>query len=344
MGRSRARRVGQAGADRPLEERTFPTSRKPAVATAAILRDIEAEVDAFHLWAKTRRKPSYADKVACFLDRMLRGVRTSDPTEDQVASWFADFRSEARNSKGGYLGRPPRNGTVRAAGFYIKLYSRFRVSQGRRDGIAGFVDEVICQYRDDDSERDEPLTPDERKAIIDAALRMGDEGFALYLRVVYELAGRAESVLRIRSEDLHPETRTVSLANEKQGYNRTGWISQSLMEDLLALRRRFGGGDAGHVFPNRSRSHNVRFQSQPHMNYWTAARRFNKYARHAGIRRKVHLHLNKASRITDLFAAGATPAEVSKLTRTSLQTLMRYTRPKNEQVLSSFDNYSDGYI
>lgn len=275
---------------------------------------------------------------------MLRDIGTCDPTEDQVAAWFEGFRSRTRRDQGGRAGRPPKNGTVRVAGFYIKLYSRFRVAQGRPDGIAGFVDDVISLYRDDDSERDEPLTHDERKAIIDTALREGDQGFALYVRLLYELAGRADSTLEVKWEHLHPETRTVSLANEKQGYNRTGWISQSLMNDLLVFRKESHGGESGYVFLNRRATMSPHDQMQAHMNYWTADRLFKKYAAPAGIGRTVHLHLLKASRITDLFAAGATPAEVSKLTRTSLQTLMRYNRPQNDRVLSSFDEYSRGYI
>ena len=318
--------------------------RIPSSSADATLDKIRAEVNSFHRWVRTRRKPSYADKVACFVSRMLREIGTLDPTEDQVATWFEGFRSGVRNSKDRHLRRPPKNGTVRLAGFYIKLYSRFRVYQGRSDGIAGFVDDVVCQYRDDDSERDEPLTPNERTAIIDAALRGGDESFALYLRLLYELGGRAECTLEIRWQDLHPETRTVSLANEKQGYNRTGWISHTLMADLIAFRRHCRVGSAEFIFLNPGGVDALNVQSASHMKYWTAARRFNEYAAFAGIGRKVHLHLLKASRITDLFAAGATPAEVSKLTRTTLQTLMRYTRPRNEQVLSSFDRYSSGYI
>lgn len=62
------------------------------------------------------------------------------------------------------------------------------------------------------------------------------------------------------------------------------------------------------------------------------------------IQSRVHLHPLEAFRIADLFAEGATPAEVNKQTRTNLLTLMRYARPTNDQVLSSFDKYSSGYV
>ncbi len=310
---------------------------RPALARGLRER-VQAEADAFRVWVGLRRKPSYASKVASFLARLFREIGTTDPTEDQVAAWFQAFRA------GEGRAHPPKNGTVRLVGAYIKLYSRFRVSQGRSDGVANFVDDVLGQYRDDDSQRDEPLTPEERRAVVDAAVRAGDAGFTLYLRLLYELGARADSVLALRWQDLHPGTRTVSLANEKQGYNRTGWISRSLMEDLLACKMHRQEADDRYVFPAPGQHHETMGLSQLPMRYWTAARKLRLYAEQAGIHRKMHLHLLKASRITDLFAARATPAEVSKLTRTSLQTLMRYSRPTNDQVLSSFDRYSRRFI
>jgi integrase len=276
--------------------------------------------------------------------RVLRDLGTVDPIEDQVATWFDTFRScrLTRRGKPDFDANgdpiPPKNGTVTAMAAYIKLYSRFRLETGRTNGIARFLDDVIAQYSEDDSVSHPAITPEEMARLVAAARREGDDEFATYLRLIYDLGARADSILALRWLDIDAKGRKVHLAREKQSYNRTGFLAQETVDELMALRR--GRDDkVGVIFRNRNESGNPEYTTKEALGYWSARRLFIKYASIAGVVGK-SLHGIKSARITDLFTAGAPPQVVSKITRTSLRTLTRYNKPSDEATLADFDRFT----
>ena len=308
---------------------------------------IEAEIVSFQKWVMRRKRPGYAERAARAVGRMLRELGTVDPTVEQVENWFAQFANgPALNRTGKVVAERRKNGYVRVMGAYIKLYSAFRQAHGRPNGFGEFVDEVLPQFENDDSERLSPLTREERKRIIATAETAGDHEFSLYLALLYEIGARATEVLAIADshgrvnglwKHLSVSERTILLPRTKRQYNAKAFVSGKLMTKLAALRAARQAENDDPIFLNRAETDNPRYRSNEALSYWTAARLLKKYATRAGITRRVHLHLMKSARITDLFEAGATIEMVSKLTRTSPRTLMRYFRPSDQSVLETMD-------
>src|SRR5438128_6451490 len=211
-----------------------------AIVQTATDAAITTEYETFEAWALRRKKPAYATKSAKTILRLLRALRTIDPTEDQVATWFDTFRS-ARCTRQGKPDldengdpNPPKNGTITSVAAYIKLYSRFRLESGRANGIARFLDGLIQQYSEDDSVSHPPVTPDEMTRIVRAATAEGDKEFVVYLHFLFDLGACADSILAVKWLDLSPQTRSIHLAMEKQSYNRK---SGRLVKDSAFARR-----------------------------------------------------------------------------------------------------------